>query len=138
MRLLVFRPTSKAACSLAPRAAHTRSVQSVIASSRPVTSPFTFCPNQAISFDCARSCASGLSVSEVEIDLVGAFHYPKGWGYILHLMSVILKTDKPRVEYSGSEFQKTPKVALYSLDLEVRAGEVFGFLGPNGAGKPPL
>ncbi|RPF26158.1 ABC transporter ATP-binding protein [Georgenia muralis] len=26
-------------------------------------------------------------------------------------------------------------VALDSLDLEVRAGEIFGFLGPNGAGK---
>ena len=25
--------------------------------------------------------------------------------------------------------------ALCGLDLEVRAGEVFGFLGPNGAGK---
>ncbi|MCB1028136.1 MAG: ATP-binding cassette domain-containing protein, partial [Microthrixaceae bacterium] len=25
--------------------------------------------------------------------------------------------------------------AVDSLDLEVRAGEVFGFLGPNGAGK---
>jgi ABC-2 type transport system ATP-binding protein len=26
-------------------------------------------------------------------------------------------------------------VALQGLDLELRAGEVFGFLGPNGAGK---
>ena len=26
-------------------------------------------------------------------------------------------------------------VALDSLDLEVRSGEVFGFLGPNGSGK---
>jgi ABC-2 type transport system ATP-binding protein len=25
--------------------------------------------------------------------------------------------------------------ALAGLDLEVRAGEVFGFIGPNGAGK---
>src|SRR5206468_5880534 len=29
----------------------------------------------------------------------------------------------------------TTKVALNGLDLEVNAGEVFGFLGPNGAGK---
>ena len=26
-------------------------------------------------------------------------------------------------------------VALESLDLEVRRGEIFGFLGPNGSGK---
>lgn len=51
------------------------------------------------------------------------------------LMSVILKTDKLRVEYPGREFQKKAKVALHGLDLEVRSGEVFGFLGPNGAGK---
>jgi ABC-2 type transport system ATP-binding protein len=50
-------------------------------------------------------------------------------------METILKTDKLRVEYSGGEFQKSPKVALQGLNLEVRAGEVFGFLGPNGAGK---
>ena len=50
-------------------------------------------------------------------------------------MEIILKTEKLRVEYSGGEFQKTPKVALHGLDLEVHAGEVFGFLGPNGAGK---
>lgn len=50
-------------------------------------------------------------------------------------MEIILKTDKLRVEYASREFQKSPKVALQGLDLEVRAGEVFGFLGPNGAGK---
>ena len=27
------------------------------------------------------------------------------------------------------------RIAVNSLDLEIRAGEVFGFLGPNGAGK---
>lgn len=50
-------------------------------------------------------------------------------------MSVILKIEKLRVEYLGREFQKEPKVALQGLDLEVHAGQVFGFLGPNGAGK---
>src|ERR1700761_1537921 len=50
-------------------------------------------------------------------------------------MSVILKTEKLRVEYRSREFRQASKVALQGLDLEVRAGEVFGFLGPNGAGK---
>lgn len=50
-------------------------------------------------------------------------------------MTAILKTEKLRVEYVTREFQKTPKVALQGLNLEVQAGEVFGFLGPNGAGK---
>jgi ABC-2 type transport system ATP-binding protein len=50
-------------------------------------------------------------------------------------MSTILKTEKLRVEYRSREFRQANKVALVGLDLEVRAGEVFGFLGPNGAGK---
>jgi ABC-2 type transport system ATP-binding protein len=50
-------------------------------------------------------------------------------------MSVILKTEKLRVEFTGGELRQTTKVALGSLDLEVNVGEVFGFLGPNGAGK---
>jgi ABC-2 type transport system ATP-binding protein len=50
-------------------------------------------------------------------------------------MSVILKTDKLRVEYKSREWGQTAKVALSGLDLEVSTGEVFGFLGPNGAGK---
>ena len=50
-------------------------------------------------------------------------------------MSVILKMEKLRVEFTSREFRQTTKVALDSLDLEVNVGEVFGFLGPNGAGK---
>jgi ABC-2 type transport system ATP-binding protein len=50
-------------------------------------------------------------------------------------MSVILQTRKLRVEYRSREFRQANKVALAGLDLEVRAGEIFGFLGPNGAGK---
>jgi len=46
-----------------------------------------------------------------------------------------LKTEKLRVEFTSREFRQTTKVALSSLDLEVSAGEIFGFLGPNGAGK---
>jgi ABC-2 type transport system ATP-binding protein len=50
-------------------------------------------------------------------------------------MSVILKTDKLRVEFPDRESKQGTKVALNGLDLVVNAGEVFGFLGPNGAGK---
>src|SRR5271167_4955168 len=50
-------------------------------------------------------------------------------------MSVILKTEKLRVEFRSREFKQSAKTALLGLDLEVNAGEVFGFLGPNGAGK---
>ncbi len=50
-------------------------------------------------------------------------------------MTTILQTEKLRVEYRSREVRSGSKVALCGLDLEVRAGEVFGFLGPNGAGK---
>ena len=50
-------------------------------------------------------------------------------------MSAILKTEKLRVEFRSRELRQATKVALHGLDLEVNAGEVFGFLGPNGAGK---
>src|SRR5271154_3200395 len=50
-------------------------------------------------------------------------------------MSVILKTEKLRVEFKSRELRQGTKTALHGLDLEVSAGEVFGFLGPNGAGK---
>lgn len=50
-------------------------------------------------------------------------------------MTTILKTEKLRVEFRSREVRQGIKVALQGLDLEVGAGEVFGFLGPNGAGK---
>lgn len=50
-------------------------------------------------------------------------------------MTAILRTDKLRVEYRSREIRQATKIALHGLDLEVGAGEVFGFLGPNGAGK---
>lgn len=50
-------------------------------------------------------------------------------------MTAILQTKKLRVEYRSRELRTGSKIALNGLDLEVRAGEVFGFLGPNGAGK---
>lgn len=50
-------------------------------------------------------------------------------------MTAILRTEKLRVEYRSREMRQATKVALHGLDLEVGAGEVFGFLGPNGAGK---
>ena len=53
-------------------------------------------------------------------------------------MTTILKTEKLRVEYRSREMRQAVKVALQGLDLEVGAGECFGFLGPNGAGKTTM
>lgn len=50
-------------------------------------------------------------------------------------MEAILKTESLRVEFRARERGGVPKLAVKDLNLNVRAGEVFGFLGPNGAGK---
>ena len=39
-----------------------------------------------------------------------------------------------RAETNGSKFYR----AVDNMDLEIRAGEVFGVIGPNGAGKSTL
>ena len=44
-------------------------------------------------------------------------------------MSSVVRTVELRKEFSGG------LVAVDSIDLEVREGDLFGFLGPNGAGK---
>jgi ABC-2 type transport system ATP-binding protein len=47
----------------------------------------------------------------------------------------VIRIQDLRVEYRTREFRQQTKVALTGLNLDVHAGEVFGFLGPNGAGK---
>jgi ABC-2 type transport system ATP-binding protein len=44
-------------------------------------------------------------------------------------------TGVPAVECSGLTYRFGSHTAVDRVDLEVRAGEVFGLLGPNGAGK---
>jgi len=46
------------------------------------------------------------------------------------------ETSEPAIEVEGlvREFKKGPR-AVDGIDLQVGAGEIFGFLGPNGAGK---
>src|SRR5216117_521023 len=47
----------------------------------------------------------------------------------------ILETRDLRVEYRAQNGGRGKKLAVKDLNLNVQAGEVFGFLGPNGAGK---
>src|SRR6187551_1955195 len=46
-----------------------------------------------------------------------------------------IRTDGLTKHYTVGFWRPRPYVALDSLTLSVRQGEVFGFLGPNGAGK---
>jgi ABC-2 type transport system ATP-binding protein len=50
-------------------------------------------------------------------------------------MESIVATRNLRVEYRAQHSGEGKKVAVKDLNLNVGAGEVFGFLGPNGAGK---
>ena len=46
-----------------------------------------------------------------------------------------IRTEALTKHYQVGFWRRRPYVALDSLTLDVRQGEVFGFLGPNGAGK---
>ena len=50
-------------------------------------------------------------------------------------METIVETRNLRVEFRSKDSPQGRKLAVKDLNLQVRAGEVFGFLGPNGAGK---
>src|SRR5438132_8312719 len=50
-------------------------------------------------------------------------------------MDAIVAVKNLRVEYRPQISGQPKKVAVKDLNLNVQAGEVFGFLGPNGAGK---
>jgi ABC-type multidrug transport system ATPase subunit len=55
-------------------------------------------------------------------------------------MGPVGRTDRPELAVRGRalELRYGRRTALFSLDLDVAAGEVVGVLGPNGAGKTSL
>jgi ABC-2 type transport system ATP-binding protein len=54
---------------------------------------------------------------------------------MLGTLNTVVEIHDLRVEYPSRDLRQGSKLAVDGLNLEVRAGEVFGFLGPNGAGK---
>lgn len=50
-------------------------------------------------------------------------------------MENVVELKNLRVEFAARSPRQATKLAVNNLNLQVRAGEVFGFLGPNGAGK---
>lgn len=50
-------------------------------------------------------------------------------------MNTVVEIHDLRVQYPSRELGQPAKLAVDGLNLQVQAGEVFGFLGPNGAGK---
>ncbi len=47
----------------------------------------------------------------------------------------MVAAEAPAIRTRALEKRYDDLVAVRSLDLDVRRGEIFGFLGPNGAGK---
>jgi ABC-2 type transport system ATP-binding protein len=52
-----------------------------------------------------------------------------------NMVNSVVEIHDLRVEYPSRDLGQSSKLAVDGLNLQVRAGEVFGFLGPNGAGK---
>ena len=50
-------------------------------------------------------------------------------------LNTVVEINNLRVVFPSRELRGEAKLAVDGLNLQVRAGEVFGFLGPNGAGK---
>jgi ABC-2 type transport system ATP-binding protein len=54
---------------------------------------------------------------------------------MLDKLNTVVAINDLRVVFPSRELRGQDKLAVDGLNLQVRAGEVFGFLGPNGAGK---
>lgn len=54
---------------------------------------------------------------------------------MLNPVNTVIAIKDLRVEYPARDLRERPRLAVDGLNMEVQAGEVFGFLGPNGAGK---